>query len=111
MDDKSFIKESLERFGLDTKFLKGLGLSLYKQNGFKSRFIFSIPPKDLDLIQVLSIYLKLKESNLAKLTKVLLREYSKKLLNEKDPLFEQAKLIHKDLREASIRNFIENENS
>lgn len=104
-------KDGIENYGDADNYLSGIGLSLF-QRGFrlKSRYLISVTRKDVDLFQVLAIYCKLKDSNISRYSRNIIREFAKKLLNEKDPLFMEAKKLHKELREQSIRNSLKNEN-
>lgn len=100
-------KYMLQEHGFHPRFLARLGLQPRGKTGkIKNSIKIYIPMQDLELIQLLAIYYKLNQTSISLYTRHLLKELGKKLLEEKDPVFLQAKIILKELKEHKLREFI-----
>lgn len=98
------IEDGLEEHGIDNRFLSAIGIGGTKM-GFrvKSHIKIYLPKNEVEAYQVLAIYLKLKNVSIASFTRGLLRDELKKLIEAKDPLLEQAKIMQKEIKEQVLR--------
>lgn len=102
-------QEALELFGIDHKFLRRIGIE-FKVSGRRGKHSVKIylPPHMLDMFQVFAIYQKINHTSISLWTRNLMIEKIKELMITKDPMLEEAKCLHKELKEKQVLDYINN---
>lgn len=102
-------KTLLEEFGIDVRFIKGIGLySIVDGSSPKQSIKLYIPKHDIELYQVMAIFLKLNGHSISNWLREKLKEFAKDLKDQKHPMFEEAKRLHREIKELQYLRMIEN---
>lgn len=106
------LKEYLETFGIDFRFIRRIGLEFKLERGKGKHSIkIYLPPHQLEMYQVFAIYMKLNQVSISSWTRELMMKEIKILMNSNDPLYEEAKILHRELREKQVLEYIKNSNN
>ena len=108
-NDPKFSQKALEEFGIDNRFLTRIGLSISSDGGIrlKQSVKIYIPKHAVELYQTIAIYFKLKETSISHWVRGMLENEARKLIESKDPMFQEAMILHKELREHQYLKLIE----
>jgi hypothetical protein len=108
-NDPKISLKALEEYGMDNRFLTRIGLAIHSDGGIriKQSVKIYIPKYSVELYQTIAIYFKLKETTVSNWVRGILENEAKKLIASKDPLFQEAMTLHKELREHQYLKLIE----
>jgi len=108
-NDQKISQRTLEEYGIDNRFLTRIGLTIASDGGIrlKQSVKIYIPKHAVELYQTIAIYFKLRETTISNWVRGMLENEAKTLIKSKDPLFQEALNLHKELREHQYLKLIE----
>jgi len=104
------LTEILEVHGIDNKFLNRIGIE-FKLSAVRGKHSVKIyiPPHQLEMFQVFAIYQKMNQTSISSWTRDIMLKKIKELLSTDDPMLNEAKLLHKELKEKRFLEMLNNQ--
>ena len=102
-------QRALEQYGIDNRFLNNIGLAITGDGSIRQKQSVKIyiPKYAVELFQTLALYFKIKETSISVWSRRELENLAKQLLDNDDPMFKEARILHKELKEHQYKKLIE----